>query len=429
MVNATLGDEANGPLAEYSALRQEVTARLGFMHQILGFYLTAVGSIFVLSLSAPDRTYLLLMVPWISFVLCGRYMSQEYGIDRIGEYHRLSLGPRIPGGLGWEQWMSDNPRKLLILGWIVPLAVSFPGASVFALAWTGQFLLTHPKDAPLPMALLIALWAGGLAVTGLTVRAVRWVPEYRRRARTAMIALDQARTVTAIILDMDGLIIDSERAERGAWQTAAKENRCTITDEEFGLIIGATAAERKRLLGQFWSGRGENAEAYEEVAARKAELVEHEPIVQMPGFTQLMAHASAASVPLALASSTHRELVLRRLKTARINSAVFKVIVTGDDVTEPKPAPDIYLRAARRLGLPPNRCIAVEDSDNGIRAAQAAATIPILVLDAAIRAGTDLPDEVQAKAYKIFGSLEELDSYLSAKSTTWANPPAIREHI
>ncbi len=403
-----MGDVSDGALAEYSALRAEVAARLGFMHQILGFHLTVTGSLIAFSLSSPARVYFLLLVPWLSFVLSGRYVSQEYGIDRIGEYNRLVLSARIPGALGWEQWMIDHPRKLPVIGWLVPLMVAFPGASLFALAWTGQHLLSSHHGS---FAAWLLLWLGGLAMTALSVRAILWVPWHRRIAQ-AVILLDPARSFAAIIFDADGLLIDSERAERSAWQVAASEYGCTITDSDFAAILGATADERRQLLTRLWAVRGQNPDAFDQIAARRSELVRHEAIGPRPGVASLIAWAAELRLPLAVASSTQRPLLLKRLEAAGIDLAQFNVIISGDDVAEPKPAPDIYWLAARRVGVAEAHCLALEDSDNGVRAAHAAGTIPILISDADMRAGNPSAPDVAAMAYQTFDSLTSAENYL-----------------
>jgi HAD superfamily hydrolase (TIGR01509 family) len=93
------------------------------------------------------------------------------------------------------------------------------------------------------------------------------------------------------------------------------------------------------------------------------------PVV--PGAVKAVQRLAAAGLRLALASSSNRELidaVLRRLDLA----SVFEVTVSSEEVARGKPAPDVYLEAARRLGVPAARCVAIEDSASGIRAAHAA---------------------------------------------------------
>jgi hypothetical protein len=170
-----------GPLAEYAALRQEVTARLGFMHQLMALQLTITGTIAAVSFSAPGRSDLFLVLPWTSYLLCGRYISQEYGIDRIGEYHRRHLARIIPGSLGWEKWMVDHPRRLTTLGWRLPLIVAFPGVAVFALALSAKPVFEVRQYSVTAVALII-LWLVGLILTILSVITINWILNYRKKA-------------------------------------------------------------------------------------------------------------------------------------------------------------------------------------------------------------------------------------------------------
>jgi HAD superfamily hydrolase (TIGR01509 family) len=95
------------------------------------------------------------------------------------------------------------------------------------------------------------------------------------------------------------------------------------------------------------------------------------PLEPAPGAVELVTRLHAAGVPLALASSSARSWIDATLRGLEL-SPFFGVITSGDDVTRGKPAPDIFLLAAERLGVGPSRCVAIEDSPNGLRAARAA---------------------------------------------------------
>jgi beta-phosphoglucomutase-like phosphatase (HAD superfamily) len=85
----------------------------------------------------------------------------------------------------------------------------------------------------------------------------------------------------------------------------------------------------------------------------------------------------------------------------------FACVVCGNEVKNGKPAPDIFLKAAERLGCDPSECIVMEDSDNGIRAAHAGGMRPILIPDQ-----KQPPDEIRALAHRVFGSLHDVVIYL-----------------
>ena len=403
-----------GPLAEYTALRQEVAARLGFMHQLMALQLTITGTIAAVSFSASDRSDLLLVLPWTSYLLCGRYISQEYGIDRILDYNRRHLAHIIPGSLGWEKWIIDNPRRLTTLGWRIPLIVAFPGVAIFALALSVKPVFEVRQYSVIAVTLII-LWFAGLILTILSVITINWILNYRKKAHIVSFALDGIRTLSALIFDVDGLMIDSERVERMAWQAAAAEFGCSVSDEEFSTIIGVSHSEARSILSQAWSGKSSSTCDFDKIFARKLELASLTSIDKKAGLDSLMSWAESLSIPMAIASSTRRELVLDRLARSCVDPGRFKVIVCGDDVAEVKPAPDIYLLTARKLRVKPRACLVLEDSDNGIRAANTAGAIPILIPDLSLRAASPPPADITAMAYAQFTTLREVEGYLRKK--------------
>lgn len=406
--------DTEGPLAEYSALRQEVTARLSFMHQIMGLQLTITGTVVAISLSAPNRSGLLLVLPWSSYLLCGRYISQEHGVDRILDYNRRHLSHVIPGGIGWEQWIIDNPRGLIKLGWLIPLTVAFPGASAFSLAWTSTAVI-HSRADSIHGMIFIFLWISGLLLTALSILTINWIPRNRRKMRIVTFSLDSTKHFSALVFDVDGLMIDSERVEREAWQMAAEESGCTITNAEFSQIIGASHAATRSTLTCLWSGRSENACAFDKIFERKVKLASKMAIERKAGLDSLMSWAESVALPMAIASSTKHELVMDRLARSHVNRERFKVIACGDEVREVKPAADVFLLAAKRLRIAPSSCLALEDSDNGIRAACSAGAIPVLIPDFSMRASGTIPVDVVKAAYNQFSSLEEVKEFLSEK--------------
>lgn len=183
----------------------------------------------------------------------------------------------------------------------------------------------------------------------------------------------------AVLWDMDGTLVDSERlwdvslAELarhlgGALSRATRERMvggslaftCELTLLEVGLPVTPEAV----------------AEAGEWVMARTGELFA-EDLAWQPGALPALLTVRAAGLPAALVTSTHRSLTERALD--RIGREHFDVVVCGDEVTAAKPAPDPYVRAARLLGVPPRRCVAVEDSPTGTASAAAAGCAVLVV--------------------------------------------------
>ena len=340
------------------------------MHQLMALQLTITGTIAAVSFSASGRSELLLVLPWTYYLLCGRYISQEYGIDRIGEYHRQHLARIIPGSLGWEKWAIENPRQLTTLAWRFPLIVAFPGVAIFALTLSAKSVFEVRHYSATAVSLII-VWLVSLILTVLSFMTINWILSYRKRAHIVTFALDSTRSLSALVFDVDGLMIDSERVERTAWQAAAKEFGCAISNAEFSAIIGVSHSTAKSILTQVWSGKSSDACDFDKIFAKKLELASSMSIEKKPGLDSLMSWAESLSIPMAIASSTQRELVFERLDKARVDRDRFKVIVCGDEVAKVKPAPDIYLLTARKLRVKPHACLVLEDSDNGVRAADA----------------------------------------------------------
>ena len=175
--------------------------------------------------------------------------------------------------------------------------------------------------------------------------------------------------VEAVVFDMDGVIVDSEQR----WE--AVRRRLVITsgraypDEATRKMQGMSAPEWEAYLHDELGVPGTPAEIGRRVVAEigasyRADL----PLI--PGVDEAV-RALAARYPLAVASSSNRELIELALDLAGLADA-FQAIVSSEEVERGKPAPDVYLEAASRLGIPPEHCTAVEDSSNGIRSAHAA---------------------------------------------------------
>ena len=175
----------------------------------------------------------------------------------------------------------------------------------------------------------------------------------------------------AAIFDLDGVIVTTDKYHRLGWERLARE---------LGIPFAADQARRTRGVDRMASLRvvlGPNhrySEAeMEEFAARKngyyQELIkEITPADLLPGALDLLAELDAHGIPMAIGSaSKNASMVLDRLGIA----SRFAAIVTGRDFTRGKPAPDVFLTAAQRLGVAPGDCIVFEDAEAGIQAAHA----------------------------------------------------------
>jgi beta-phosphoglucomutase-like phosphatase (HAD superfamily) len=223
--------------------------------------------------------------------------------------------------------------------------------------------------------------------------------------------LDEERSFSALILDMDGLMIDTEVVEFRSWERAAEDFGWSISSEQYAQLFGRTNRDCRALMTAWWEERPASRGSLTEIADRAAAYVGAEPVAVKKGLVDLLDWAEREEVPVAVASSSERAVVTARLRDAGADGAV-DVIVGGDEIDHGKPAPDIFLEAARRLGREPGVCVVLEDSDSGIRAAAAAGMTPILVPDSSMP--RVIPDAVRALAYRICDSLTDVLDILSA---------------
>ncbi len=175
----------------------------------------------------------------------------------------------------------------------------------------------------------------------------------------------------AVIFDMDGVLVDSYHAHFKSWQAVAAEEGLDLTEADFASQFGRTSRE---IIAASW---GEDRYGDEEIAAmddrKEAAFREilRADFPAMPGALELLRSLDGAGFALALGSSgppANVELVLDELDARRL----FGAVVTGMDVTRGKPDPQVFLTAAARLGVPPERCAVVEDAPAGVVAAKAA---------------------------------------------------------
>ncbi|SCF34978.1 hypothetical protein GA0070618_5577 [Micromonospora echinospora] len=166
-------DGHEGPLAEFSALRLEIQERVKAQQQMLSLQLTVSAAIFGFAISRPGMTALLLIMPFTSYLLCGRLVAQHFGTLRVAEYITAELSGRVPGGLGWEEWLRRRqPSNPHLLGSTLPLLLTFVATSVFALGWTVGYVFLRGDVDIAPRIGLAAVWTLGMAATVLSTMLV-----------------------------------------------------------------------------------------------------------------------------------------------------------------------------------------------------------------------------------------------------------------
>lgn len=179
----------------------------------------------------------------------------------------------------------------------------------------------------------------------------------------------------AIVFDCDGLLLDTEVAWSRAEITLFRRHGSTFTDEHKRDLIGSSHTVAAGKLEAWLQQPGNGMALMDELHDLVMEEALH-GVDPRPGAVELVDALSAAGIPVAVASNSARDFLDRVLRTAGVADR-FDVTVAGDEVAHPKPAPDIYLEACRRLGADPAASVGLEDSPVGAAAAEAAGLLVI----------------------------------------------------
>lgn len=181
------------------------------------------------------------------------------------------------------------------------------------------------------------------------------------------------------IFDQDGLLFDTEIVFERSWKQTGAELGLDVPDALPHACCGCGRNELPAVISRFFPEA--DAEDYIERALDRAWAAQMatSPTLK-PGVRELLERCRARGVKTAVASSSVRRLVEHNLSASGL-AELFDAVVTGEDVKRGKPAPDIFLLAASRLGVAPSRCLVFEDAFTGVRAAHAAGCRPVLVPD------------------------------------------------
>ena len=173
----------------------------------------------------------------------------------------------------------------------------------------------------------------------------------------------------AVVFDLDGVLLQSEEVWDAVRERYVREAGGRYDEEVQRAMMGMSAPEWSRYLHEEAGVREDPEDINRDVVERMLEAYRRE-LPLLPGAVEAV-RRTAESFPLALASSSNREIFEAVLDLAGIADC-FRATVSSEEVARGKPAPDVYLEAARRLGIEPERCAAVEDSHAGIRSAKSA---------------------------------------------------------
>jgi HAD superfamily hydrolase (TIGR01509 family) len=205
----------------------------------------------------------------------------------------------------------------------------------------------------------------------------------------------------AVAFDLDGVLIDSERVWNAVREQLVREQGGCWNDDATAAMMGMSSPEWSRYMHERLGVKMSPEAIAAEVLRRMEERYREGPPL-IDGAREAVL-GLAARWPLAVASSANASLIELVLEQSGLRDS-FAVVVSAEEVPRGKPAPDVYLEAARRLGAEPSRCAAIEDSANGLRAAAAAHMLVIAVPN------RDYPPAPQAVALAdvVIGSLHQL---------------------
>lgn len=205
----------------------------------------------------------------------------------------------------------------------------------------------------------------------------------------------------AAIFDMDGTLLDTEAVFRGIVFDVCTELGFEMTDAVHLSMVGGSHERTQQLLVESYGVAFPYALFDERCRVTMRER-SHAGVPVKAGAVEFVTDLRARNIPVAVATSSRNPHAEHHLTSAGLLH-LFDTVVTRDDVTHPKPHPEPYLTAARRLGVEPTRCLAIEDSHSGVRAAHAAGMQTIMVPDLVVPT-----DELTALGIAVMESLVEV---------------------
>lgn len=211
--------------------------------------------------------------------------------------------------------------------------------------------------------------------------------------------------IQAVIFDMDGTLIDTEKYYRIFWPKALAEFGYHMTDEQ---ALSMRSLGRPFAPAQLKKWFGEDLDYYAVRKRRKdmmEECLDREGIRRKPGALKLVQRLREDGITTAIATATDPERTAKYLKLTGLEG-YFDRLISATQVKEGKPSPDIYLFACEQLGLAPEDCLAVEDSPNGVLSAYRAGCKVVMVPDQ-----TRPEEEMKKYLYAVAESLDEVMLY------------------
>jgi HAD superfamily hydrolase (TIGR01509 family) len=207
--------------------------------------------------------------------------------------------------------------------------------------------------------------------------------------------------IEAVIFDMDGLLFDTERLIMAGIMAAGRDVGVEFPEAFCHSMIGIPGRECDIMIQDHFGPAFPMPEYLSRCAARIASLTEA-GVPLKTGVVELIDDLAQRNIPLAIATSSSSRTAHHHLQKSGLLEK-FRFVVTRDDVQNGKPKPDLFTKAAMSLGVSASRCLALEDSPNGIRSAHAAGTMPVMVPDI-----LQPSDEIRAMCIVVADSLHDV---------------------
>lgn len=209
--------------------------------------------------------------------------------------------------------------------------------------------------------------------------------------------------IEAVVFDLDGVIIDTERIWIDSIRKYVRQNNINLDEEFLNRIVGFrvddTINEIQKQLGDSYDAKKIDSEA----TIIMDNTIKSEGLVHKKGLDELLAFLKNSHIKIGLATSSYKPRMEFKLKAANISKDVFDFIITGDIVKKSKPDPQIYTLACEHLHVAPENALAIEDSPIGIQSAYAAGLKPIFIPDLA-----KMNDQIEGLVYRQFDSLDQV---------------------
>ena len=218
-------------------------------------------------------------------------------------------------------------------------------------------------------------------------------------------------SIKAVLFDMDGLMVDTESLATEAFIHSAKKQGYNMTKEETLLVLGFTT----KSIYEFWENYFKNSDV-----SGKQLVDDHYKYIEnilfttgpskMPYIEELLKYLKESNYKVAVASSSNMDHIINNMEKTGLKKYIDE-FASGAEVENGKPAPDVFLLAAERLGVKPEKCLVLEDSKAGVIAGSSAGAKVIMVPD------MFKPDEeCKERTYRIVGNLGEVISILEEKN-------------